>query len=219
MPTDITTESGWNSYLDFLCKSLSERSQDSETEIAECSLVLTADPETGEAYGSPGIFVLLARFSGKTDAEVERAKADYATNLRMIALAGCAIGSVFRSEIWLAHSTPEEEKNTPWVQVKDRPNRKEALMLMVQHKDFGPQLRCAIIEKKKNGKRHIGEWDCQHEQLQGRFSSLLPPDDVLASKSAVELARMFARSKAANGDIVELDKFIEELRESSSEAN
>ncbi|MBW2288658.1 MAG: hypothetical protein JRG90_12640, partial [Deltaproteobacteria bacterium] len=145
MPTDITTESGWNSYLDSLCKSLSDRSQDSETEIAECNLVLTADPETGEAYGSPGIFCLLARFSGKTDAEIERSKADYATNLRMIALAGCAIGSVFRSEIWLAHASPDEEKNTPWVQVKDRPNRKEALMLMVQHKDFGPQLRCAII--------------------------------------------------------------------------
>jgi len=218
LSTDIRTQEGWNRFLDRLGEYMSERAQDSEAEITECNLILTANPETGEALGKPGVYTLMTRFHGSDD-ECEYQKEHYATILRLISIAGCCIGSVFLSEAWMSCYTADEKEaleNRP--QPKDDPRRKEALIMMVDHKTFGPAMRHAFIDE-VNGKRQLQEWVTDHGYTAGgRFSSFVPPDQVISKPDIVKMARIFAMAEKVIGGIIPIDELLKEERR-APEAN
>ena len=211
MSTDIRTKEGWNKFLDRLCEMMSDRARDSETEITECNLVLTANPETGEALPRPGIYTLMTRFGGSSDYECEQQKDQYATILRLISIAGCCIGSAFLSEAWMSTYTADEKEalaNRP--QPKDDPRHKEALIMMVDHKDFGPGMRHAFIDRVE-GKRQLQDWTKDEGfTAGGRFSSFVPPDKVISKPDVVRMARVFAMAEKIIGEIIPIDDLLKE---------
>jgi len=209
---NLNTKEGWESWLDGLCTYLSDKSKDSETQVAECNLVLTANPETGEAWGTPGVYCLLTKFHGSTDEEVEACKDYYVMNLRMIAIAGLAIGSAFLSEAWMS-SGSGALKDGKRIQPKDDPERKEGLIMTVQHRAFGHSMRHAFIEH-VDGKRVIAEWTESQDvdRIGGRFGGFVPPDSAIKDPEVVKSARAFCKIQDIVDGIIPIDRFIEQLK-------
>jgi len=205
---DLLNKDDWNEYLDGYCKMLSEQFADDEMKIASCQLILTANPETGEAYPGPGVFSVMTKFGGDNDQEVEEMKDHYAMMLRCLAVAGLAVGSVFVTEAWMAHRTQEEMESKGYVRPMDDPERKEAIIMMFQHKEFGTGMRTAFIEH-EGKKRVVQDWEKNKGmQVGGRFVDLVPPDSALENADLVKLSRVVAIQERAAGRTIPLDDFI-----------
>jgi hypothetical protein len=211
MNTDIKTREGWQRYLDLMCEGLSKAAADEEMKLARCDLILTANPETGEAW-PPSIYGVLMQFNGTTDEEVENLKDRAASSLRAIAVAGCCVGSIFCSEAWMSHipaDDPERLHNR--VQPKDDPERKEGIVLAIHHREFGPETRRAMISR-VNGKRVIEDWETlRGASFAGRFGSFVPPDGFVAEPAIVDLTRKFIKQLGILDDMVPIDEMIERL--------
>lgn len=209
--TDISTKEGWAAYLDQTCNLLKEIAVDDDLEVSECRLILTANPETGEALAQPGIYSIITRFDGDSDEEVEEKKDQYAVTLKLISLAGCGIGSIFMTEAWMSNQPGDGSNN---MRPSEDPDRKEALILLVQHKEFGSEMRAAYIDH-VDGKRQIRDWSMMPtpDVSGGRFGGLVPNDEISSNKKAVAIARAMAELLGAAGCVKPIDDFIRDLKE------
>lgn len=210
---DITTKEGWNSYLEIMCKRFTDIASEEEMRMASCSLVLTANPETGEAW-PPRIYEILLDFHGNNDQEAEELKERIAHTLRAIATAGCCIGSVFSSEAWMStgkvgEGKPPEDRPMP----RDDPERKEGLFLAVNHAEFGAQSRTAMIDV-VDGKRDLQEWrTLEGVNMAGRFGNFVPPDGFAASPEIVGIMREGIRQLQIMKDIVPIDDYLQMVKD------
>ena len=111
--------------------------------------------------------------------------------VRAWGVAGAADGVVFCSEAWMSTvTTPQGVVPAELPIPSEDPQRQEALVITVQHRVFGAKTFTSVITTKK-GKRTLAPWTEQpaSTERRGRFTSLVPPAEVLANTKTVELAR------------------------------
>jgi hypothetical protein len=210
---DITTKEGWNSYLEIMCKRFTDIASEGEMRMASCSLVLTANPETGEAC-VPSIYEILLDFHGNSDQEAEELKNRIAMTLRAIATAGCCIGSIFSSEAWMSTGKigeGKDPKDRPMP--RDDPERKEGIFLSINHADFGTQSRVSIIDV-VDGKRSLQDWEIKEGvNMGGRFGSFVPPDGFASVPEIVATMREGIRQLKLLKDIVPIEDYLQMIKD------
>lgn len=132
-------------------------------------LFATKNPET-EQEGKGLVFLpAMGRFD-------EKEKAFYATLLRLAGEACKAQGVIFISEMWMVVEQTREEV-TKWAgKIHTHPERREALMMSIEHHRIGTATWIAFITRDAKNKPTLEAWD---EKLlsssEGRFMHLLPP--------------------------------------------
>ena len=159
-------------------------------------LFTTKNPNNGDCHKATTMVPVLGDFS-------EPAKESFSKLLKVIALAGGASAILFVSEVWMvqnndARSKEEaEELMQKWAgRLGEHPDRKELLMMTVEHRRFGSLLFTAPIirSENKDEKPKLGPWQDEEQlfppiaearsnghsakvKFEGRFVHLLPEID------------------------------------------
>jgi hypothetical protein len=183
---DLTTKDGWNNYLTSRGEQIAKRAKRKELVFVENTIIVIQDPRTELPLKMPMGVMIVTVFQGNDD-EVEHQKDQFAILSRSLGIAGRAIASVCFSEMWISEpvTVPIGAPLPPRVMPRKDPNRKEGLCMMSDHREFGQEMRTAIITPGRSHKRIIGPWgsmgtgDRTNERHLGRFSSCLVPEDQM----------------------------------------
>jgi hypothetical protein len=143
-----------------------------DLELSGVILFGTEDPRDGTEHERFRL-MLLTKFYGNTDEEVEACKESFAQCVRIASVACNAYASIFFSECWIAVQDVRE----PLVPAGKRSDRTEALMMIDHHRDFGSKMHMASILR-EDGERSLAPWVTHGPGYQGRFMDLIPPCEM-----------------------------------------
>ncbi|TAL42822.1 MAG: hypothetical protein EPN91_07545 [Salinibacterium sp.] len=198
---DLLSKEGWATFLNERKERARQLSKKKDPGFADTILVLTKDPETG-GPPSRGAYLLahyLTIFNSvdDNDTEIERQKDGYAITMRSVGLVGEAFASVWRSEAWTSQMPANPDGSIPAFRVQPRLdlNRREVIMLMTDHRDFGKLGFGAIITPHpgKPWKRKIDPWMESGTTMSGRFASFIPSKEDLANPVMLWAAKEYLR--------------------------
>lgn len=173
----------WLESIEHEKKILEEMAGTDEMELCGVILFGNEDWKTGV---KKDIFrtILLTRFYGETEAEVDKQKDMFIRTIRTVSMASDAYASIFFSEVWMA----VQDARGPIARADECSNRKEALMLLCHHREHGHRICFAPILRTENG-RSVDTWrDKDTDDYQGRFANLFPPEVMQPAERQV--ARM-----------------------------
>lgn len=148
-------------------------------EYAPTALVIARKSPDGEALNSKGeyelIFVAVPKPRSVDDKDVA------AWFLRELAFRTEAVGIAFATEAWTVEGKPDDAAGLQAAVEKvggasKHPDRKEVVILMVEHRAIGAQAHLGIMRRGKE-KPYISKWEVMDPQY-GRFVDLLPPEPV-----------------------------------------
>jgi hypothetical protein len=191
---DISTAEGWNTFVAGVREFFHEQAAKDEYKLTDVTLVLTCDPVTGEPYKTPGLHVLATVFGGATREQADEEKNAFELVIRAWATAGRAIAAIFTSETWFTIVKPLPGGKMPdnVTAPSEDPNRQEMLVVTVEHKTFGNEVFSSLITH-KDGARALAPWSGGRSAKEqgGRFTGLIPSDEILRDTNAVVSARAF----------------------------
>ena len=102
-----------------------------------------------------------------------------------------------------------EERPSPM----NDPERKEGIFIAINHEEFGPQSRRAMIDH-VDGKRQLGEWETMNGiNFGGRFGNFVPPKGFAVDKHKIAFIREGIKQLKIMDDIVPLDDYVEQMKE------
>lgn len=200
--TDVTTKEGWEKYI----QSDLEWARNYTIELGgemfrhQISILCEVDPKTCEPLLRPQPIIMVPVIEAGNQKEEDKGKELFYTACRGAALVGHAIAAVSIAEAWMSHGTKEDiESGRPRVRPKNDPNRKEGLIFLAEHREFGSSMYTAMIET-KDGQRTIGEWvKAPSDAIQGAMTALVPPRRIYDDpgiKPIIEAAREIIKSDA-----------------------
>lgn len=166
---DITTPEGWQRVVRGRLDLLSDRGKYEHT-FTDVTLTLEQNPATGEVLERPVNCLLVGVFLGKDDDEVDQAKQDYATLIKMVGIAGRAAGSLFVTEAWIS----VQDREGPAVRPSLAPNREEVALVHALHRRFGESCYRAPVVNEGDQRTGLGAWEKLELSFQSRFSFVLP---------------------------------------------
>lgn len=198
---DISDKAGWDGFVQLVQDFVSKEASKEELGFADVTLVLTEDPFTGDKLERPAIHVIATVFGGTncSDQEVEASKQLFNFTVRAWALAGRCIASIFTSEAWMT-TVPAVDglPSVDHVRPKLDPQRVEAMVMMIEHADYGSQMATSIISH-QGGQRVLAPWQSKDGSPLGRFARFIPPPFAFEDPRIVEAARLFVRSTDVAG--------------------
>lgn len=191
---DLTTKDGWETFLRSQAEIMATAATEKEVPLAGCTLVVTRHPITGAAYPYPSLCVLLTHFHGADTEEADANKDAWTMIVRTVAVAGGAIAAVASSEAWMSTVSPEAAADPNRPRPMNDPNRKEILVLMCEHREFGECQMISIIEN-KDGQRVIGPWETRIGRNFGDMGRFVAPAMISDDPLMVRAARMYLETK------------------------
>lgn len=197
---DVLTKDGWQTFLMNMCAELAELAAVEEQKLATVTLICLSDPQTERPYDQPKQVRIATVFHGPfEDGQVADQKREFVQAVRCHALLGNAIASALTTEAWVAFNVNPKDKRRP----EQQPNRKDALVITADHRDFKGSQHMAIIHSNPDGKtRRVDPWthDYIGEEfgLGGAFSSFVPPavKDPHKRLFALQLAKKYLKEMA-----------------------
>jgi hypothetical protein len=181
--TDITTKEGWEAYIQTSLEWARNYAQEQELRHMVV-LLLQVNPRTQEALLSPRPHLLapvaLERTGNPEDDDqlADLEKDVFVHVCRALSLLGRAIACVTHSEAWLQIADEAKACDPHRPRPKDDPDRKEALIAITEHRDFGSSLYTALITSDQD-QRTLGEWESRDgDGMVGRMTGLVPPPEL-----------------------------------------
>lgn len=147
------------------------------------ALLCTVDPKTGQPFKSPtgmSIVFVIGDFANDDD------KDRIAMTVRMLAVAGAAVASVFTSDTWVLRDENAQEWERRGILPSQSKHREEALCCIIERLGRKPRMEHHVYKRLDDD---IQFEDCipRETEVAGRFAHLIPQDPLPAR--VVEMTR------------------------------
>lgn len=194
---DLTTAEGWADYTAFVRERLVEATREKENTFVTLILFLKRDPLTGERLPKPLCLTIVTVFN-----DDDKSHDHLESIARAVSLAGDAFACMFTAETWV--STDPFDQTGRRVMPREARDRKEAVLLVAEHRDFGSSASIADITGSK-GNRKCGPWRyIDGANIGGRFAGLVAKQTI-NNPEALLAIRFYIQTEINAGHMTQLD--------------